>query len=368
MKWVGRAIRRLEDPALVTGRGRFTADLPARIGCASCAARSPPAGSCASRRPRDAQMITRGRPCRHAPIRPMLHKFNYRPIEQPLLADGRRALRRRTDRRRGRADAGARPKTSPIASRSRSSELPAVIDAQDALRPMRRACTRGAGNVMVEGRFATADFDAALAARRIVVSASTLRSRRQNATPLEARAAHAAFDPATGRVTLTCATQMPHLLRTAIADVLGMPESDLRVVAPDVGGGFGQKMSLPAEYVVLVWLARKLARQRRLERGPARESDRRVSQPRPIHRARRRVRPATASSSRSSADVVANIGAYSCFPDHLRRRAVDGAGRIAGPLRCAAYRCVARGVATHTCTMAPYRGVSRPVITSRWSG
>ena len=51
---------------------------------------------------------------------------------------------------------------------------------------------------------------------------------------------------------------MPHLMRTAIADLLGMPESDLRVIAPDVGGGFGQKMSLVPEYVVLVWLARKL--------------------------------------------------------------------------------------------------------------
>ncbi len=61
-----------------------------------------------------------------------------------------------------------------------------------------------------------------------------------------------------GRVTLTCTTQMPHLMRTAIADVLGMPEFDLRVIAPDVGGGFGQKMSLTPEYVVLVWLARHL--------------------------------------------------------------------------------------------------------------
>ena len=50
---------------------------------------------------------------------------------------------------------------------------------------------------------------------------------------------------------------MPHVTRTAIADVLGFAESDLRVIAPDVGGGFGQKMSLAPEYVVLVWLARK---------------------------------------------------------------------------------------------------------------
>ena len=47
-------------------------------------------------------------------------------------------------------------------------------------------------------------------------------------------------------------------MRTAIADMIGMPETDLRVIAPDVGGGFGQKMSLAPEYVLLVWLARKL--------------------------------------------------------------------------------------------------------------
>ncbi len=66
------------------------------------------------------------------------------------------------------------------------------------------------------------------------------------------------FDPASGRVTFTCSTQMPHLVRTAIADLIGVPESELRVIAPDVGGGFGQKMSLPPEYVLLVWLARRL--------------------------------------------------------------------------------------------------------------
>ena len=47
-------------------------------------------------------------------------------------------------------------------------------------------------------------------------------------------------------------------MRTIIADLIGMPESDLRVIAPDVGGGFGQKMSLAPEFVALVWLARKL--------------------------------------------------------------------------------------------------------------
>src|SRR5207237_47733 len=73
-------------------------------------------------------------------------------------------------------------------------------------------------------------------------------------------AGHAAWDEASGRVTLTCSVQMPHMLRTGIADALQMPEADLRVIAPDVGGGFGQKMQLFPEYIVLVWLARRLRR------------------------------------------------------------------------------------------------------------
>ena len=67
------------------------------------------------------------------------------------------------------------------------------------------------------------------------------------------------LDAATGRVTLSASTQMPHLLRTGIADVLGIAESELRVIAPEVGGGFGQKMALIPEYVVAVWAARHFA-------------------------------------------------------------------------------------------------------------
>src|SRR5262249_25866492 len=123
-------------------------------------------------------------------------------------------------------------------------ETPPVIDGHAALSDGAPAVHEQAPrNVIVEGKFATKDFEQArtAAARRVRVA---VRSNRQNATPLEGRGGHAAYDPATGRVTLTCATQMPHLVRTAVADLIGMPESDLRVIAPDVGGGFGQKMSL----------------------------------------------------------------------------------------------------------------------------
>ena len=143
----------------------------------------------------------------------------------------------------------------PISSRSRF-PLDPVTDSARSPRGRRSCIPKHPGNVIVEGRIKTPNYDATLASAHARIKFEAL-SRRQNATPLEARAGHAAYDASSGRVTLTCTTQMPHLTRTAIADLLGMPESDLRVVAPDVGGGFGQKMSLTPEYVILVWLAKR---------------------------------------------------------------------------------------------------------------
>src|SRR5262249_54750337 len=86
--WVGRSIRRLEDPALVTGRGRFTADLPA-----AHRVRFVRSDRAAGRIegmvvPRGAVVITAADVTGIKPIRPMLHKFDYVPIGQPVLATG----------------------------------------------------------------------------------------------------------------------------------------------------------------------------------------------------------------------------------------------------------------------------------------
>jgi carbon-monoxide dehydrogenase large subunit len=363
MKWVGRAIRRLEDPALVTGRGRFTADLAAQhhvrfirspVASGRIVRIGAPSGG-------GARVYTAADLAGVRPIRPMLHKFSYRPIEQPILAQD-------VVRFAGEpiaavaAPTGAAAEDIAEAVEVEIAELPAVIDAREALKSgAPRVHDNCPENVVVEGLFKTADFDAALskAHRRIGVD---VRSRRQNATPLETRAAHAAFDPASGRVTLTCTTQMPHLARTAIADILGFAEADLRVVAPDVGGGFGQKMSLPAEYVFVVWLARQL-------RGTvAWSEDRRENLIAGFHSRDQHIRLDGAFDEAGklvalSADVAANIGAYSCFPTTCGVEPLMALAELPGPYDVRAYSCVARGVATHTCTMAPYRGVSRPVIT-----
>ena len=88
MSWVGRAIRRLEDPALITGQGRFTADAPAAHWVRFV--RSPAAAgklrSIAA--PNGAMVITAADLAGVKKITPMLHKFNYKPVGQPVLADG----------------------------------------------------------------------------------------------------------------------------------------------------------------------------------------------------------------------------------------------------------------------------------------
>jgi len=359
--WVGRPIRRLEDPALVSGRGRFTADLPATHHLRFV--RSPVAAGKIGRiaAPDGTRFITAADLEGVKSIVPMLHKFNYRPVGQPVLAsDAVRFV--------------GEPIAAVVAASAAAAEDMAervdleieeatpVIDARAALAVgAPRIHAEAPGNVILEGKFKSPDFDTAWKGASKIVKLEA-RSRRQNATPIEARGGHAACDAATGRVTLICATQMPHLMRTAIADVLGMPEADLRVIAPDVGGGFGQKMSLASEYIVLVWLARKL------KSSVAWSEDRRENLIASFHSRDQYVTlegafDKTARLIALKADVVANVGAYSCFPTTCGIEPLMAMAEMPGPYDVQHYECQARGVLTNTCTMAPYRGVSRPVIT-----
>jgi carbon-monoxide dehydrogenase large subunit len=361
MTWVGRAIRRLEDPALLRGQARFTADLPAAQWVRFL--RSPVAAGRIEKieAPAGARVIT-ARDLRGVrPITPMLHKFDYKPVGQPILADG-------CVRFTGEAVAAVIAASEEVAEDIADaielviSETTPVVDARDALQPgAPQIHSQASGNVVLQGRIVTPDFESVWAGAHRIVSIEA-RSHRQNATPMEPRAAHAAYDMATGRVTLTCTTQMPHLTRTAIADVLGMPEADLRVVAPDVGGGFGQKMSLAGEYVVLVWLARTY------KSSFAWTEDRRENLIASFHARDQYVSmqgafDAKAKLTALKADIVSNVGAYSCFPTTCGVEPLMAMAELPGPYDFRGYDCRARGVLTNTCTMAPYRGVSRPIIT-----
>ena len=360
-KWAGRALRRFEDPSLVRGQGRFTADLPSVFAVRFVRSAVAAGNIAAIRIPAGARVITAKDLADVKPILPMLHKFDYKPIGQPVLADGVVRF-------------VGEPIAAVVATTKEEAEdiaddvsvdigaMPAVVDGRAALAPGAPQIHREVpGNVIVEGRFRSSGFDKAWAGAAKIVKIEA-RSHRQNATPLETRGGHASYEFSTGRATLTCATQMPHLTRTAIADMLGFPESDLRVVAPDVGGGFGQKMSLPAEYVLLVWLARKY------KTSFAWSEDRRENLIAGFHSRDQYVSLEAAFDQDAkllaiTADVVANIGAYSCFPTTCAVEPLMAMAELPGPYDFRDYQCRARGAITNTCTMAPYRGVSRPVIT-----
>jgi carbon-monoxide dehydrogenase large subunit len=358
--WVGRSIRRLEDPALVTGRGRFTADLAAthwvrfvrsQVAAGRIMAITPPAG---------ARVFTAADLAAVQPINPVLHKFGYVPIGQPVLAA---EVVRFVGEPIAAVVAASEEEAEDLVDEVtvEIAETAPVVEASDALAPGAPLVhPAAAGNVVIAAEFETPGFSAARNGTRPVTV--EVRSRRQSAVPLEPRAGHAAYDAATGRITLTCSTQIPHLTRTAIADLIGMPEQNLRVVAPDVGGGFGQKMSLAPEYVVLVWLAGKLGA------SVAWTEDRRENLIASFHSRDQSIRLEGAFDTQArlvalAADVTANLGAYSCFPTTCAVEPLMALAELPGPYDVRAYRCAARGVLTHTCPMGPYRGVSRPAIT-----
>ena len=365
MNWVGRSIRRFEDPTLLLGRGRFTADVAAQS-----------AGTAAVRFVRS--QIARGRVrsllappgtlvftaadlVAVKPIRPLLHRADYVAIGQPALAGERVNHLGEAVAVVVAEDAAAAEDLANEVVLDIEPEDP-VVDLDAALEPgAPRVHQEAPGNVIVEGAMRTPGLDAAFRRAAKIVEVD-VRSRRQSAMPMEPRGGHAAFDAATGRITLHCSVQTPHMLRTGIADCLGIAESDLRVIAPDVGGGFGQKMSLFPEYLVLVWLAIKL------RRNLAWIEDRHENFVASAHSRDQhyRVRAAFDAAAKLVAidgDLLCNVGAYSCYPTTCGVEPLMAFAELPGPYDFQEYGVRSRGVLTNTCMMAPYRGVSRPVLT-----
>jgi aerobic carbon-monoxide dehydrogenase large subunit len=363
MRWVGRPLPRFEDPVLLQGRGRYTADL-AQGARALRFVRSPVARGriLGVKAPRAATVITAADLENVKPICARLDRPDYVPIAQPILA-------------RERVTYVGEPIAAVIADTAAAAEdlaeqVEVEFAAETPVVTLDQALALGAPrvhdaareNTLIDARFATPDVAAAFAAAHEVIE-FVFTSRRQAAVPLEARGAVAVPDPATGRVTLTVSAQMPHLLRTGIADALGMPEAELRVIAPEVGGGFGQKMAFAPEHVVAVWAARRFScavawLEDRLENltASAHARDQRLH-----------LRGAFDRDGKLlglDADVLCNVGAYSSFPATSGVEPLMALADLPGPYRVPEYRVRARAVASNTCPMAPYRGVSRPVITA----
>ena len=366
----GAPVRRREDPRLITGRGRYVSDveLPRMLHVAfvrSIHAHARLRGvdtHAASRAPGVVAVVT-GREevvARHR-IRARSALPGYVETEQPVLAwpgvrhAGEAIAAVIAADRYAAEDAAARVVVD-------YEPLPAVVDVMDATRagaPLVHEAMPG--NLFLTRRFDAGDVEKALAGAAAVVT-RTFRTNRLCAAPLEGRGGVADWNHAEGKLTLWAGTQVPHLARHLLAELLALPESAVRVVAPDVGGGFGVKAVLYPEEIALCLLARHLGR-------PVKwVEQRREAMQASAHAREHRyaVRAGFDTAGRLLAmdvDAACNAGAYSVYPWTAGIEALMAGGLLTGPYKLAHYRCRVTAVATHTTPAGPYRGVARPATT-----
>jgi carbon-monoxide dehydrogenase large subunit len=138
-------------------------------------------------------------------------------------------------------------------------DLPVKFDVEEALKSTsweELVHNEIAGNVYFTDLFEKGDWKKAFAAADLVVK-ETVNCARTSASPMEGRGVVANWEW-DDTLTVWSATQVPYMLRTYIAHCLGFPEQSIRVIAPNVGGGFGQKAHLFSEEFILPWLAKDL--------------------------------------------------------------------------------------------------------------
>ncbi len=214
-----------------------------------------------------------------------------------------------------------------------------------------------AGNKSYEWVFANGDVDAAFAGAPVVIERD-YRQQRLIPCAMEPRSVVSAWDG--DLVTLWSATQIPHVLRFALAAFFGIPEQDIRVIAPDVGGGFGSKLQVTAEEVLAVLLSRKVGK-------PLKWTESRSEGNMTVHHGRdqwQRIKIAADSDGRIrglSVDLLADMGAYLMLV--TPGVPLLGAFMFPGIYKMDAYSFRCTGVFTTKMPTDAYRGAGRPEAT-----
>jgi len=232
--------------------------------------------------------------------------------------------------------------------------LPAIADVDSALAPGAPLLHEGVpGNVLFRREHSHGDVDEAFA-RAHVVLRETFRHGRCSASPLEARGMIAAWEAE--RLTVWSGTQAPHIFRAALARAFRLPEGHVRVIVPDTGGGFGQKMHVLPEDVAVAALAR-------VARRPVKWIETRRENLAAASQAREGRVEIEAAADRDGvllairARVTADNGAYHIHPLTAALEPPGTASILPGPYRTPAYAWEALAVATNKPPLGAYRGV-----------
>ena len=372
--FIGQSVKRTEDQRFLTGRGQYTDDLTlahqtyaifvrspyahAKIGAIDSAAASKAPGVLGIFTGADFREVG-GLPCGW-----LINNVDGTPMKEPkhpVLADGK-ALYVGDPVALVVAETLAQARAAAAMVEVAYEELTPVVDTAKA---------KGAGSSVHEvagdnvcyiwhcgDKAAT---DAAIASAPHV-SKLSFRNNRLIPNAIEPRAANAAYNPSDESYTLYVANQNPHVERLLMcAFVLGIPEHKMRVVAPDVGGGFGSKIFLYNEETALVWAAKRIRRPIKwtADRSEAFLTD-----------AHGRDHVTTVELGTDKAGkflamrvhTTANLGAYlstfaSCVPTILY------ATLLAGQYSTPKIFCEVTGVFTNTAPVDAYRGAGRPEAT-----
>jgi len=209
--------------------------------------------------------------------------------------------------------------------------------------------------------FLTTDFDQDLdpiIARAAASVTRTIRTARQSMSPLEGRAVLANWDSRLEQLVVYTSTQQPHIVRTGLSECLGIEHAQIRVVAPDVGGGFGYKGILLPEEICLAWAAIKLGHPLKwLE--DRRENLTASSNCREHHYTITAYGDASGRLLAIDAEATVDAGAYSSYPFSACLEAAQVVSILPGVYDLEGYRCRTYAVATNKPPILPYRGVAR---------
>lgn len=356
---VGARLPRKEDDRLMRGRGEFVADIRLAGMRDVCFVRSPLAHArihqiSVPERYKDV-VFTAADLVGVKPIRAVSGLPGFKISEQPVLATGKV---RQVGEMIAMCLGNSRAEAEDIAASIELDleELPAVHDMLQARRPDAPLVHEAWGDNVFLETFVDVNLDHALDAPIKVTR--EIRTARQSMAPIEGRGAVASWSARLDQLTLYTAAQMPHINRTGLSECLGIDHGNIRVISPDVGGGFGYKGILLPEEVCLSWLT--------MQRGhPVRWIEDRREHLTAGANCREHHYVITGYADRDGrlrgidCQATVDSGAYSSYPFSACLEAAQVASILPGPYDFDSYRCRTWSVASNKCPILPYRGVAR---------
>jgi carbon-monoxide dehydrogenase large subunit len=358
---VGASLVRKEDARFMTGRGQYVGDirLPGMLDVAFV--RSPVAhgrlGAITKPDGADDRVFTMDDLVGVQPIRANTALAGFKPSEQWPLARGKV---RQVGETIAMCVAASRALAEDLATQVEVEidDLPAVVDMLEARSAAPRALVHDewGDNVFLQSHTG-GDLEAIKANAPVVVHRH-LRTARQSMAPMEGRGVVCHWDSRLDQLVMYSSAQMPHINRAGLSECLGIDQGRIRVISPDVGGGFGYKGILLPEEICLAWLAMRL-------KQPVRWIEDRREQLTASTNCREHDYDITLYAERSGrllaidCEATVDSGAYSSYPFAACLEAAQVGSILPGPYKMDAYRCHTWSVATNKPPILPYRGVAR---------